>query len=73
MVRLMHAHTVDTCPFLPHREGPGDKARALTDNGMCVMSGLVQFIIVPTYTHQAYLASPSMNTLHHSTTVNGSF
>ena len=26
MVQLTHAHTVDTRPFLPHREGPGDEA-----------------------------------------------
>ena len=26
MVRLTHAHTVDTGPFLPRREGPGDEA-----------------------------------------------
>ena len=28
MVQLTHAHIVDTRPFLPHREGPGDKAKA---------------------------------------------
>ena len=27
MVRLVHAHAVDTRPFLPRREGPGDEAR----------------------------------------------
>ena len=27
MVRLTHAHAVDTRPFLPRREGPGDEAR----------------------------------------------
>ena len=27
MVQLTHAHTVDTRPFLPRREEPGDKAK----------------------------------------------
>ena len=31
MVRLAHAHTVDTRPSFPRREGPGDEAKALFD------------------------------------------
>ena len=26
MVRMVYVHAVDTRPFLPHREGPGDEA-----------------------------------------------
>ena len=26
MVQLAHAHAVDTRPFLPRRDGPGDEA-----------------------------------------------
>ena len=26
-ILLTHVHTVDTSPFLPRREGPGDKAK----------------------------------------------
>ena len=28
MVRLTHVHVVDTRPFLPLREGPGDEANS---------------------------------------------
>ena len=33
MVQLMHVHTVDTRPFLPSREGPGDEARRMRLGG----------------------------------------
>ena len=31
MVQLAHAHAVDTRPFLPRREGPGDEAKQKPD------------------------------------------